>query len=168
MAVSLVKTPRKKRKTSQSIDWVQVLIDQLLELQSRPLQLWRNVVKQAFKLVSGYVSSEALQLIINVSILLMFSTMVLLCYSQALQPQDINELMEEEEDEVAECDSDEDDSDDEEEDEDMEDALGSQFHDADAEMRAEIREALGTLAVHDSDQVSIIPAARCPFTSCSH
>ena len=85
----------------------------------------------------------------------------LLCYLvQALQPQNINELMKDE-DEVSECEDDDDDDDedndsssDEEEDEDMDDALGSQFYDADAEMRAEIREALGTLAVCDSDQVS--------------
>lgn len=63
-----MKTPRKRRGRGRGVvsrGWVEVLVDLMLSLLSRPQQLWRNVVDRAFSNLLPLVTEEAVQLIVK-------------------------------------------------------------------------------------------------------
>ena len=67
MQTALVKTPRGRRpRAVEGVGWVEVMVDLLLSLLSRPSQLWRAVATQVFRMVSSQITPSALQLILKV------------------------------------------------------------------------------------------------------
>ena len=71
MTSSQIKTPRPGRRkitkvTPTSPNWLEVLMDILLELLSYPNQFWRNVVERVFHLLMKSLTHDTIQLIIKV------------------------------------------------------------------------------------------------------
>jgi hypothetical protein len=108
--------------------WMEVLMDLMLGLLSRPHQVWRWTIEKSFQLLADHMTWESIDLMLNV-----------------VRPQPIEEIMEVEE-------RDEEGNDDEGKMEGEEKV----FHDPTAEFMADIRNALGDMAAVDSDQESVM------------
>lgn len=68
MASSRMRTPAKKKgRTASRPKWVEVLVDIVLGLLSRPQQLWRNVIDRTFSTFLPFLTAEAVELIVKVS-----------------------------------------------------------------------------------------------------
>ena len=88
------KTPKKPSKSREkelpqtsSPSWVEVLTDVLLGYLSQPSQLWRSVVVGVFRRIVSHVTSAVVQLITEVSLVVLFFLCFLslsLCLSLSL------------------------------------------------------------------------------------
>ena len=110
MASTAMKTPARWKGQGRGTvsvsqqKWVEVLVDLMLSLLSRPQQLWRNTIARTFSNLLPLMTGEAVELIVKVSANCRrmrrrnkFECMDVFLF-QALEPQTIDELMETNED----------------------------------------------------------------------
>ncbi|XP_044141145.1 myb-binding protein 1A [Bufo gargarizans] len=96
----------KKKKASDEPEWVEVMVEILLSLYSKPSRLFRVVSRNVFKKICQYLTKNALQLILNV-----FDPEDEQDEESAIVVTDDKDLMKDSEDEEEESSSDEDSAD---------------------------------------------------------